>query len=378
VQTPLLVLQRDLRVRLANKAFLAVWGLRRAEVENRLLHDLGNGQWNSPVLTAAFNRLSRGETVSEDLECEQDVPGSSRASGKRIFMINARRVYSENEPRPDAAATAEFQILVAATDMTSQRHAEKVMLTEQERLKHSVQSAARELEQTESALHGSRDALRRSREDLRALTASLLNAQDEERRRVSRELHDDVSQNVAKLQFDIETLEKTLPSTLKDEKKQLLAIRDEAGQLSSDLRKIAYALHPSTLDHLGLTVAIRAYGREFSTRTGIPVRFSAAKVPPKVPPEVASSIYRITQEALRNVSKHVKTGRVAIRLKGTPGHLTLVIQDQGPGFDTAAVRGNGGLGLISMEERARLIHASFQLESQPGSATTITVSVPLL
>ena len=121
---------------------------------------------------------------------------------------------------------------------------------------------------------------------------------------MSRELHDDLSQKMAKLQFDVETLEQHLPPDLKDMKKRLLIIRDEIEALSNDVRRIAYELHPSTLDHLGLAVAIRSYIREFSEREGIPVHFTARKVPARIPAEVASALYRIVQEALRNVAKH--------------------------------------------------------------------------
>jgi signal transduction histidine kinase len=216
-----------------------------------------------------------------------------------------------------------------------------------------------------------------SREELRALSGSLLHAQDEERRRVSRELHDDVSQNVARLKFDLDALEQKLPRSMEGEKQRLLAIRDIAAQLSNDLRRIAYALHPSTLDLLGLTVALSSYAREFSKRTGIPVEFSASGVPAEVPPGIASSFYRIAQEALRNVARHGDGGVAQVSLTGDKSHLTLAIRDNGPGFDRDAVRGQGGLGLVSMEERARLIHASFQLETAPGCGVSITVSAPL-
>jgi two-component system, chemotaxis family, CheB/CheR fusion protein len=363
VQTPLLVLRGDLRVRSANHAFLAAYGLQAADVESRTLADIGGAQWRLPALHIALQRILRNETGSEYLECEQDI----QKAGRRNVLIHARRIRQEGEN----------EILVAIQDVTAQKHAEHVMIDEQERLKRSVRLTAEELQQTETALHESEDALRRSRGDLRALTASLLNAHEQERRRVSRELHDDVSQNMAKLQFDIETLEQALPAGLSEEKRRLLLIRDSAGQLSNDLRRIAYALHPSALDHLGLTVALRAYGREFSKRTRIPVKFITARVPAKVPQEISSSFYRITQEALRNVLKHSSAGSVCIRLTGGNNNLTLVIRDNGPGFEREAIRGKNGLGLISMEERARLISGTFQLETRPGHGVSITVSAPL-
>ena len=356
VQIPLLVLKSDLRVRVANHAFLAAYGRRSADVEDRELEDIGKAQWSLPELKRALTRLSNQETISEDLECLQDIPGI----GKRTVLINARRVHQHGED----------QILIAVQDITPHKHAERIMAKEQARLKRSVEHVA-------TMLHETEDALRLSREELRALSGSLLHAQDEERRRVSRELHDDVSQNVARLQFDLEALEQKLPRSMEGEKQRLLAIRDIAAQLSNDLRRIAYALHPSTLDLLGLTVALSSYAREFSKRTGIPVEFSASGVPAEVPPGIASSFYRIAQEALRNVARHGDGGVAQVSLTGDKSHLTLAIRDNGPGFDRDAVRGQGGLGLVSMEERARLIHASFQLETAPGCGVSITVSAPL-
>ncbi len=356
VQVPLLVLKSDLRVRVANQAFLSAYGRRPADVEDRALDEIDEAQWSLPEFKRALTRLSNEETSSEELECLQDIPGA----GRRTVLINAKRVRQQSE----------HQILIAVQDITAHKDAEQIMAKEQARLKRSVEQVATALLETE-------DALRLSREELRALSGSLLRAQDEERRRVSRELHDDVSQNMAMLQFDIEALEQTLPPSMEGEKQQLLAIRDVAAQLSNDLRRIAYALHPSTLDLLGLTVALSAYAREFSRRTGISVEFSASDVPAEIPPGIASSFYRITQEALRNITRHGDRCVAQVRLIGDKSHLTLVIHDNGPGFDRAAVRGKGGLGLVSMEERARLIHASFELETAPDRGVSITVSAPL-
>lgn len=385
VQTPLLVLNRDLRVRMANPIFLAVYGLQLSEIENQPLHALGINQWNSPRLGAALARLARGETWFEDLEFEQEVANpeaANKASGlasRRIVMINGRRIAREEASAGESLADYagvldpemakmpargdDFRILLAVADITAQRRAEKIMVDDRARLRQSVQEGE--------------DALRHNREELRALTASLLNAQDEERRRVSRELHDDVSQNLAKLQFDIEMLEQNLRPEFAEEKSRLLKISEGFGQLSNDLRRIAHALHPSSIDHLGLAVTLRGYCREFAIRSGIRVRFTAARVPAQFPPEIASSLYRITQEALRNCAKHAAGCDVTVRLAGTAADLKLTIRDNGPGFDREAVRSKGGLGLISMQERARLIHAVFHLVTEPGSGASITVSAPL-
>jgi signal transduction histidine kinase len=226
-------------------------------------------------------------------------------------------------------------------------------------------------------LNESEAALLRSRNELRALSAMLLHTQGEERRRISRELHDDLSQKMAKLQFDLERLEQNLPPNLKAMKERLLIVRDGVAALSNDVRRIAYELHPAALDHLGLRVALRSYIREFSEREKIPVVFTPRKVPARIPVEVGSAFYRIVQESLRNIAKHAGKASAKVTLTGGSNQLSLSIRDDGIGFDVRSARGKGGLGLVSMQERVRLIHGDFSLETLPGRGVTITIRVPL-
>jgi two-component system, chemotaxis family, CheB/CheR fusion protein len=356
VQTPLLVLRRDLRVRVANNAFCDTYGARRSEVENQYFREISGGRWNLPGLQAAFEQLQTNHEKVSGFETALEGSGL----GKRNLLINARRIppYDEN------------QILVAIEDVTAEKRARAILIDEQEQLKRSLETG-------ETALHESEAAMLRSRDELRALTAQLLQTQSEERRRVSRELHDGLSQKMAKLQFDVETLEQHLPCDLQEMKNRLLIIRDGVEALSNDVRRIAYELHPSALDHLGLAVAIRAHAREFAEREGIPVRFTHRKVPSTIPVEVASTLYRIVQEALRNVAKHAGKTSVSITLDGGADRLSLSIRDNGIGFDLHSVRDKGGLGLISMQERARLVHGVFSLATLPGRGATVSVRVPL-
>lgn len=356
VQTPLLVLHGDLKIRMANRAFCQCYGLQRTEIDERFLYAIDGGRWNLPDLRIALQQLPSSRKPFEELELEQQFPGS----GKRNLRISAHCIQPGGEN----------QILVAVDDVTAQIQSEHVLIEEQERLKRNLESG-------ETALHESEAALLRGRNELRALTAKLLQTQAEERRQVSRELHDDLSQKMAKLQFDLETLEQHLPTELGEAKKRLLAIRDGVETLSNDIRRIAYELHPSSLDHLGITVALRTYIREFTEREGIPVRFTPRKVPAKIPAEIANTLYRIAQEALRNVSKHAGKTSVRIALTGGSNQLSLSIRDNGVGFDVHAPQNKKGLGLISMQERARLIHGNFSLEALPGRGVTITVRVSL-
>jgi PAS domain S-box-containing protein len=338
----LIVLDEHLRTRLVSQDFLTKYGLLSSEVVHRKLDEIVTDPFGSPDLQDALKRLLIGQSEAEEIELLQRVPGQ----GERAVMIIARRVQLGEH----------HQFVVAIRDITDQKQAHRIW--------------ARALIETE-------DALQVSHQEMRALTARLLHTQDEERRRLSRELHDDLSQNMAALQIDVEILTKRLPPGLRDVRQKLTAIRDSAQRLADDLRRIAHGLHPSTIEILGLPLALNEYASEFSQRTGIAVAFDAADIPSKIAPEVAASIYHIVQEALRNIAKHASGSSVVICLAANHSELTLSIRDSGPGFDRDAVRGQGGLGLVSMEERARLIRARFHVDTAPGQGVSITVSVPL-
>jgi len=226
------------------------------------------------------------------------------------------------------------------------------------------------------SLQESQTALRQSREELRALTASLLDTIDSERRYVARELHDDLAQKVAHLVFNLETALQTFPSSLEKERKLVATARDDIFNLVDEIRRIAHQLHPSLLNHLGLVGAVRSFTREFERREEIPIRLVLRGVPKQIPGRVACSLYCIIQEALRNIAKHAGKTTSAVTLTGSRNHLEIRIEDKGIGFDpNTPVR--GGLGLISMRERARLMNGNFSLTSKPGKGVRIKVQVPL-
>jgi signal transduction histidine kinase len=151
-------------------------------------------------------------------------------------------------------------------------------------------------------------------------------------------------------------------------------VRTAIGNLAEDVRRISHALHPSVLDDLGLVPAIRSLVDDFLQRDGMISTFSAADLPDGIPTPIATGLYRITQEALRNVAKHAGKTHVKVTLKGTSTSIQLQVVDSGDGFDMEARR--PGLGLISMEERARMIGATFHVQSELGEGTRITVDVP--
>ena len=233
-----------------------------------------------------------------------------------------------------------------------------------------------ERKQAEQALRESEAALARSREELRSLAASLLTAQEEERRRVSRELHDDVNQRLAVLAMGMQMLEDRLRLPAGKLQQELKSLEEQVGALSDDVRRIASDLHPSVVEHLGLAAALRQHCAQFTSREGIPVEFEEQDLPEDLAPELALCLYRIAQEALRNLARHSRATRGKVTVTGSAEAVELAVTDDGVGFDPQSVRGGGGLGLIGMEERARLAGGVLAISSSPGQGTRIEMRVP--
>jgi PAS domain S-box-containing protein len=218
------------------------------------------------------------------------------------------------------------------------------------------------------------EALDRTKEELRALAGSLIDAQEEERRRIARDLHDDLSQRLAVLRFGLSKLRGSLSDTSLGELDRLDL---QVETLARDVRRLSHKLHPAILDDLGLGAALRRLAEEFSEARPIAVTFIERDVPQDLPTAVSAALYRVAQEALRNIGKHAAADPIVLSLVGEDGELHLGIVDSGPGFDVTAVRGRGGLGIISMQERLRLIGGVVQIESIPGQGTTVLARVPL-
>jgi PAS domain S-box-containing protein len=230
--------------------------------------------------------------------------------------------------------------------------------------------------QVEEALWEREQSLRQTREGLRKLAAKLLHAQEEERRRIAREMHDDWTQRLAVLGIDLAKLEKHLgaPETALP---LLRTIQEQLVGLSEDVHALSRQLHPSILDDLGLVEALRSECASFSRREGIAIVYRPEEMPTTLPKGVALCVYRVAQEALRNVAKHAAVNEARVSLIATGSELWLRVQDKGVGFDPAEVRTEPGLGLSSMEERVRLIGATLSVTSAPGQGTTVEVIVPL-
>ncbi|HNP61615.1 MAG TPA: PAS domain S-box protein [Nitrospirales bacterium] len=231
--------------------------------------------------------------------------------------------------------------------------------------------------EAEQALHRRERELEHSQEELRALGAQLISAQEDERRRLSRELHDDMNQRLAVVALEIQSIQNTLPES-NAMQKTLQHLNDQVSSLSDSVRHLAYQLHPSILDDLGLVVALQSSIREFSQWENISVTFRPRDVPHALPQDIASCVYRVTQECLRNVAKHADATRVLVEVMGLEAGLQLIITDNGKGFIPEAVRpGSQGLGLIGMKERIRVVQGTFKVKASKGKGTMITAWIPL-
>ena len=231
------------------------------------------------------------------------------------------------------------------------------------------QSVRPVVEQDEAQRHG---------EDLRTLAGKLLSVQDEERHRISRDLHDDVNQRLGAIGLQLDSLTQKLPDSPAEIRKQIRAIRRHISELSDDVRQLAYQFHQTTVEDLGLVAALQRYLNDFVKRTGVGVRFAKSRLIRPLPVRPATCLFRIAQESLGNVGVHAKATLVTVTLAVSSDKAALTIVDDGIGMDLEEVRRRkGGLGMLSIQERARLLNGAVTWSSSPGSGTKVHAWLPL-
>lgn len=219
--------------------------------------------------------------------------------------------------------------------------------------------------------------LSEKRIELESLTRKLIEAQEQERKRIARELHDDFNQRLAALSLELESIERNPLVPPEQIGRQLAVVRGQIGQLSDDLHNLAYQLHPSLLDHVGLELAVREHVEEFAKRNTVSMRYTPWKVPGTLSPEIATTLFRVMQESLQNVSKHAAATTVTVRLTGSSKGIGLSVRDNGKGFATDRARTQqAGLGLVSMQERARLLGGFLRIHSHPGQGAKVCAWIP--
>jgi len=221
-------------------------------------------------------------------------------------------------------------------------------------------------------------ALRDSEQQLRVLAGSLLTAQEDERRRLSRELHDDITQRLAFLSIELGRLAGEIPDSLGEKRGTIRALQEQTLQASAEVRRLSHGLHSSLIEDFGLSTALEEFCGEFEKAQGVDVSFEGLVDDSRLDNASATCLYRIAQESLRNAVTHGRATEVRVTLSVGPGCLQLRVRDNGKGFVTDSARTKTGLGVVSMRERIRLVNGTLTLASEPGRGTEIRASVPLL
>lgn len=209
------------------------------------------------------------------------------------------------------------------------------------------------------------------------LSGQLIRAQEDERARIARELHDDLNQRMALVSVWLERLRQNPPETNAELRKHLQEIMDQTLQISKEIHRMSYDLHPSWLRHVGLVPAVKALCEELRPRHGLIVEFTDQDVPASLPQDVSLCLYRIVQECMSNIIKHSGVTEAQVILRGSENEIRLRISDPGRGFDIESTRTRKGLGLISMRERLRLVGGEVSINSRPSQGAQIDARVPL-
>jgi two-component system CheB/CheR fusion protein len=336
VREPLVVLDSTFVLVTANRSFCDYFQISPEQVGKHSIFEVAEGGWDNPDLRELLGKIRLGMNRHEDVRVNTVFP----KIGRKTLLLNARRL----EGKGDIPG----MILLAMEDLTEREF--------------------------------TNESLRQSHDRLRDLTAGLLNAQDEERGRISRELHDDFNQRLAMVAVELENLEKTpflqsaeLPRTM------VASLRKRTETISDDLRTLAHRLHPSVVEHLGLSAAMRSLCEDFRNQQHLRIKYRERGIDGlTTPPEIALCIYRVTQAALHNVARHSGSDRATVALTGRTGRILLSVSDNGAGFDLKLAREGKGLGILNMEERARLAVGAFTIRSNVGKGTRVAVEIPLL
>jgi signal transduction histidine kinase len=212
---------------------------------------------------------------------------------------------------------------------------------------------------------------KQAEEALSSLPGRLIEAQDGERRRIAREIHDDYQQRLAMLAIDLEDLAENMGNLNGDVPGRLRGLWNNVSELATDLHDLSHRLHSSTLESLGLVAGIEAFCEEFTYQQEIQVKFDYKNVPPRIPEDMALCLFRIVQESLRNIKRHSGASEAEVRLEGIGENLHLTVSDRGKGFDPNVHSDKRGIGIRSMEERLRLLGGHLQIYSRPMEGTRV-------
>ena len=214
-------------------------------------------------------------------------------------------------------------------------------------------------------------------EALAGVSRKLIEAQDQERTRIARELHDDIAQRLALSAVELAQVQQGLDGGTSEQRRRIATLRQRLADITTDVQTMSHQLHSSKLEYLGLVVTTKGFCREFAEQQSMKIDFESWDVPTPVPQEISLCLFRVLQEALHNAARHSGVNQFGVQLWGDTNGIHLTVVDSGAGFDLDAVNQHKGLGLTSMQERVKLVNGTFGIESKRMSGTTIHVCVPV-
>lgn len=208
------------------------------------------------------------------------------------------------------------------------------------------------------------------------MSRKLIDAHEQERTRIGRELHDDIVQRLVLLAVQFDGIQKVIPDSVSELKRRIGDLRSQTAEITNDVQALSHELHSSKLEYLGIEVAARNFCKEFDEHQRVEIDFQSHDLPAALPTEFSLSLFRVLQESVRNAAKHSGVKRFEVRLWGSAKAINLTVSDHGAGFEKETAMESNGLGLSSMQERLRLVGGELSINSEPNVGTTIHASIP--
>jgi len=212
---------------------------------------------------------------------------------------------------------------------------------------------------------------------LASVSRRLIEAQEKERTRIARELHDDIGQRVALLTIKLEQLRQSSPDLPDEVRSRIGELKNQTSEIATDVQSMSHELHSSKLEYLGIAAAMRGFCKEFGEQQKVEIEFKIADLPKSLPPDISLCLFRVLQGALQNAVKHSGVRQFDVELRYASDEIHLTVRDSGSGFDVEEAMKTHGLGVVSMRERLKLVDGQLSIDSQPQQGTTVHARVPL-
>lgn len=360
-------------------------------VPDTRVHEPGDGGKGHIIAFAPLSTLPWGIVIEQDKDAAFALPDVWRRQtlllgsvsffvALGISWIIARRIV-----RPVRALTRASQRIAAgdlSTPLSFSSSDEVGTLTRnfelmRQQLKASLERIENWNRELEQHLEERTKELREKEALQRKLLEKTITAQEEERKRIARELHDEVGQALTALTLGLGSIEKSLPENLQEARQNLTALREMASRELDEVRRLVTNLRPDILDDMGLVAAIQWYLDTSLSKAGVKSWVESEGVHNRLPAPVETALFRIIQEAITNIVKHAQASITRVKLEGSASRVKVLIEDNGKGFDLQEVQQGRHFGLLGMAERAELLGGTFNIWSQPGEGTRIEITIPI-